>query len=81
MEQVSHPKKMKGVVVSDKMQKTAVVVVTRLTKDEKYGKYYQVSKRYKAHDETNEYKEGDKVVIQEIHPMSKDKKWKIIAKQ
>jgi small subunit ribosomal protein S17 len=80
METTVHPKKMEGVIVSDKMNKTAVVLVTRLTKSPKYEKYYKVSKRFKAHDENNEYKEGDKVVIQEMRPMSKEKHWKIISK-
>jgi len=75
-----YPKKLKGVVVSDKMQQTAVVLVTRLKKNEKYQKYYKVSKKFKAHNENNQFKEGDKVVIQETRPISKDKCWRIIAK-
>lgn len=80
METVTYPKKLKGVVVSDRMMATAVVLVTRLKKYPKYRKYYKVSKRFKAHNEGNEYKIGDKVVIQETRPISKDKRWKIIAK-
>lgn len=80
METIKHPKKLKGVVVSDRMEKTAVVLVTRLKKYPKYCKYYKVSKRFKAHNESNEYKTGDKVVIQETRPISKDKRWKIVAK-
>lgn len=75
-----YPKKLEGVVVSDRMQKTAVVLVTRLKKYPKYKKYYKVSKKFKAHDEENAYKMGDKVVIQETRPLSKDKRWKILAK-
>ena len=75
-----YPKKLEGVVVSDRMQKTAVVLVTRLKKYPKYKKYYKVSKKFKAHDEENAYKIGDKVVIQETRPLSKDKRWKILAK-
>lgn len=80
METIKYPKKLKGVVVSDRMEKTAVVLVTRLKKYPKYRKYYKVSKRFKAHNESNEYKTGDKVVIQETRPISKDKRWKIVAK-
>lgn len=79
MKQV-HPKKLKGVVVSDRMNKTVVVLVARLKKYPIYKKYFKVSKKFKAHDEQNEYKVGDKVVIQETRPISKDKRWKIIEK-
>lgn len=72
-----YPKKMQGVVVSNRMMKTVVVLVTRLKKYPKYKKYYKVSKKFKAHDESNEYKIGDKVVIQETRPLSKDKRWNI----
>jgi small subunit ribosomal protein S17 len=75
-----HGRVMKGVVVSDKMDKTVVVVVTRLKEHPKYKKRYKVTKRYKAHDEKNEYKIGDEVVIQEYRPMSKEKKWRVIKK-
>ncbi len=73
-------RKLKGTVVSDKMLKTRVVTVERLKKHKRYGKYYKVTKRYKVHDEKNEYKTGDKVVIEESRPISKDKRWKIIKK-
>ncbi|OGZ45920.1 MAG: 30S ribosomal protein S17 [Candidatus Ryanbacteria bacterium RIFCSPHIGHO2_02_FULL_45_13b] len=79
MEQV-YPKKLKGVVVSDRMTRTAVVLVIRLQKYPKYKKYYKVSKKFKAHDENDEYKVGDKVVIQETRPLSKDKRWKIVSR-
>ena len=75
-----YPKKLQGVVVSDRMTRTAVVLVTRLQKYPKYKKYYKVSKKFKAHDEHDAYKIGDKVVIQETRPLSKDKRWKIIEK-
>lgn len=71
---------LKGIIMSDKMMKTRVVGITRLKKHSKYKKYYKVTKKYKAHDENNEYKTGDKIIMQEIRPMSKDKKWKIIKK-
>jgi len=69
---------LQGVVVSDKMTKTVVVSVSRFVKHPLYGKYYKVSKKYKAHDENNKYKTGDKVVIVETKPISKDKKFKVV---
>jgi small subunit ribosomal protein S17 len=69
---------LKGVVVSDKMDKTVVVSVSNFIKHPKYGKYYKVSKKYKVHDEENKYKTGDKVEIVETRPISKDKKFKVI---
>lgn len=68
---------LKGVVVSDKMDKTVTVLVTRYKEHPKYKKRYKVSKKYKAHDEKNKCKEGDKVIIQETRPISKDKRWKV----
>lgn len=70
-------RKLQGVVVSDKMQKTRVVAVTKLAKHPKYHKYHKLTKRYKAHDERNEYNVGDYVVIEETRPLSKEKRWKI----
>ena len=69
---------LQGVVVSDKMTKTVVVSVSRFVKHPLYGKYYKVSKKYKAHDENNKYKTGDKVVIVETKPISRDKKFKVV---
>lgn len=71
-------KKLNGVVVSDKMDKTIVVNVSRFIKHPLYGKYYKVSKKYKAHDENNKYKIGDEVEIVETKPISKDKKFKVV---
>ena len=71
---------LKGVVVSDKMRKTVVVAVTRLKKHPKYKKRYKATKKYKAHDEKNEYKVGDKVIIQESRSISKEKRWRVIKK-
>ena len=71
-------KVLSGVVVSDKMQKTVVVKVDRYIKHPKYQKYYTVSKKYKAHDEENAHKVGDKVEIVETRPISKDKKFKVV---
>jgi len=69
---------LKGVVISDKMDKTVVVSVSRFVKHPLYGKFYKVSKKYKAHDENNEKKIGDKVEIIETRPISKDKRFKIV---
>lgn len=66
-----------GIIVSDKMDKTRVVLVERLKKHSKYKKYYKITKRFKVDDRKNEYKTGDKVVIEESRPLSKDKKWRI----
>lgn len=71
-------KTLKGIVVSDKMDKTIVVEVQRFVKHPRYGKYRKINKKYKAHDEENKYKEGDKVEIQETSPVSKDKHFKVI---
>ena len=71
-------KKFNGVVVSDKMDKTIVVKVEKVKIHPRYGKRYEVSKKYKVHDEKNQYKEGDKVVFVECRPISKDKKWRVI---
>ena len=70
---------LKGIVVSDKMAKTIVVSVTRFVKHPLYGKYYKVSKKYKAHDEKNAHKVGDAVEIRETKPMSKDKKFVVVS--
>ena len=61
-------RKLEGIVVSDKMDKTVVVKIDRQVKNAKYQKYFRISKRFKAHDEKNEYKVGDKVVIEETRP-------------
>jgi small subunit ribosomal protein S17 len=66
-----------GVVTSNKMQKTVVVEVARRVKDRKFHKYTTTRVRYKAHDEKNEFKIGDKVEIVETRPMSKDKRWRV----
>lgn len=66
-----------GRVSSDKMQKTVVVEVVRYKMDPMYKKYVRVRKRYKAHDETNEYRTGDRVEIVEHKPYSKNKRWRV----
>ena len=66
-----------GVVVSDKMDKTVVVKVDRLVKHPVYNKYIKRSAKYKAHDEENTCKTGDRVLIVEMRPLSKDKRWQV----
>jgi small subunit ribosomal protein S17 len=70
-------RKLIGVVTSDKMDKTCVVTVERRYSHLKYGKYLTARKKYKAHDERNEYKVGDRVVIVESRPLSREKRWKV----
>jgi small subunit ribosomal protein S17 len=72
------PKILKGTVVSDIMQKTLVVEVVRLAKHPKYKRYYKISKRYKAHVEADGHHVGDKVMIQETRPLSKEKRWRVV---
>ena len=66
-----------GVVASDKMDKTVTVVVQGLKKDPTYKKYVVRSKKYKVHDEENTCRVGDKVLIEETRPLSKDKRWRL----
>jgi small subunit ribosomal protein S17 len=66
-----------GVVVSDKMDKTVVVKVSHLVKHSDYNKFIKKSVKYKAHDEDNSCKIGDRVQIMETRPLSKDKRWKV----
>lgn len=73
-------KQLKGKIVSDKMDKTAVVEVRRFFKHPKYKKYIKKTKRYKVHNEANQYKTGEKVLIEECRPLSKEKKWIIKSK-
>jgi len=73
-------RRIEGAVVADKMDKTAVVRVDRSVIHPKYHKRYIRSKRYKCHDEKNQYKVGDKVIFAECRPYSKDKRWRILKK-
>lgn len=68
-------RKLVGKVTSDKMDKTVIVEVTRDSLHPVYKKYIRSRERYKAHDETNQYKVGDRVEIQEHRPISRDKRW------
>ena len=74
-------RRLEGIIVSAKMQKTVVVIVTRFKKHPKYLKYYKVSRRFKAHAENGAYKAGDRVLIEETRPLSKEKRWKVVAKK
>ncbi len=67
-----------GVVVSDKMTKTRVVVIERVFRHPKYERVITRSKRLKAHDEQNASKVGDRVLIEETRPLSKEKRWRIL---
>lgn len=67
-----------GKVVSDKMDKTITVAIESQERHPIYKKYKTVTKKYKAHDEQNECKIGDKVKIMETRPLSKDKRWRLI---
>jgi len=74
----SFRRRLLGRVVSNKMDKTVVVEVVRRSRDSMYKKYVRSSDRYKAHDEKNEFKVGDRVEIMEHRPISKDKRWKVV---
>ena len=79
IERINRRKFLQGIVVSDKMNKTRVVQVRWDQKDSKYLKTVRRATKYKAHDEKNEAKIGDKVRIMETRPISKDKRWVITA--
>lgn len=69
-----------GIVVSDKSEKTRVVRVETKKAHPKYKRRYLSHKKYKAHDAENQYHTGDKVIIEESRPLSKDKRWEIIRR-
>ncbi|MDI6882985.1 MAG: 30S ribosomal protein S17 [Patescibacteria group bacterium] len=71
---------LQGTIVSDKMEKTVVVKVERIKKHPKYKRRYRVFKKYKADIRKGEYKVGDKVIIEESRPISKEKHWRVIKK-
>ena len=72
-------KEREGVVVSDKMDKTVVVAVSRVVRHGKYHKYLNRRARYKAHDEKNQCRVGDRVRIIETRPLSRDKRWAVLV--
>ncbi|NPV71782.1 MAG: 30S ribosomal protein S17 [Firmicutes bacterium] len=67
-----------GTVVSDKMDKTVVVAIERFTSHPLYGRRLKVTKKLKAHDETNDCKVGDKVRVMETRPLSREKRWRVV---
>ncbi len=71
-------KTLTGTVTSDKMEKTITVLVERRYKHPKYGKYIVASKKYSAHDETNDARTGDTVELGETRPLSKNKRWRLL---
>lgn len=74
----AHRKTRIGIVVSDKMDKTVTVLVERLVRHPKYGKYVHRRKKFKAHDPQNLCREGDRVLIEETRPLSKTKRWRVV---
>jgi small subunit ribosomal protein S17 len=74
---VGERKSREGVVVSDAMQKTRVVRIERVFRHPRYQRVVRVSKKLKAHDEANESHVGDRVLIEETRPLSKEKRWRI----
>lgn len=70
-------RKLIGRIRSDKMNKTVIVEVVRFKREGIYKKYVRVRKRYKAHDEKNEFKTGDRVEIIESRPLSREKRWAV----
>ena len=71
-------KKRMGIVLSDKMQKTIVVQIRRKVPHPLYGKVVERANKFKVHDEKNEAKIGDRVMIEETRPLSKDKRWRLV---
>jgi small subunit ribosomal protein S17 len=72
-------KRLKGVVTSDKMDKTVVVAVTTTKRHPIYGKVMRLVRKYKAHDEANECQTGDRVEIIESQPISRHKRWSVVS--
>ncbi len=77
MEERGKRKTLIGVVISDKMDKTVVVMVNRLVLHPVYKKYIRKKKKVKAHDEKNECRIGDKVLLIESRPLSREKRWRV----
>jgi small subunit ribosomal protein S17 len=77
MSSVNLKRTLTGTVVSDKMDKTVTVLVERKIKHSLLGKVLRVSKKYHAHDENNEFHQGDLVFIEECRPLSKTKSWRV----
>ena len=73
-------KRLTGKIISNKMQKTVVVRVESTKEHPKYRRRYRLHKNYKAHVKNGEYQIGDKVIIEECRPISKEKGWKVVKK-
>ncbi len=71
-------KQLEGIVVSDRMEKSRVLEVTRLKRHPLYQKEMKIRKRYKFHDAANESKNGDRVAVVECRPLSRDKRWRLV---
>ena len=80
MNQPAQKRRLKGIVVSDKMDKTVVVRVNRTKKHPKYHKRFVISSKFFAHDPQNAYHTGETVVIEETRPLSLKKRWKVISR-
>jgi small subunit ribosomal protein S17 len=78
MSEQKQKRTLEGLVVSDKMDKTVVVAVQRLTPHPLYGRVLRRTNKYKAHDEANDVHAGDRVIITECRPLSKDKSWRVV---
>jgi small subunit ribosomal protein S17 len=77
MDKRGNKRTIQGVVIKDKMDKTVVVLTERLVKHPKFHKYMRKHVRYKAHDERNDCNVGDKVLIVESRPLSRQKRWRV----
>ncbi len=73
-------RKLEGTIVSDKMNRTRVVEVTRAKKHPRYERAITVTERFKADDPANEFKAGERVVIEETRPLSREKRWRIVGR-
>ncbi|MBI4089869.1 MAG: 30S ribosomal protein S17 [Candidatus Kerfeldbacteria bacterium] len=77
----SHRRRLIGTVVSDRQTKTVVVRVERTVTHPRYHKQYRVSTKLKAHDEQRQYHVGDRVVIEETRPLSRQKRWRVVERR
>ncbi|HJN62018.1 MAG TPA: 30S ribosomal protein S17 [Candidatus Parcubacteria bacterium] len=71
---------LKGIIISNKMEKTVVVKVELIKEHPKYKRRLKIHKKYKSHLDSGDYKVGDKVIIEECRPISKEKHWRVISK-
>lgn len=76
----SKRRRLEGTVVSAKMKDTVVVAIEFMRQHSRYLKFYRRTAKFKADDKGNQYKEGERVVIEETRPLSKDKRWRIVEK-